>query len=349
MKLCTTKSNPLLVFQVLGYICGLESLFCSLDSLRSSRYQKMEESSTNVTLHDAATSRAVTHESLVPRPAPPPAPRPIVRSQAERAGLSLVNQNYQPPPPPVDLVRYSLQPNHNGGRQLTGGGGGRVKRSASPDTSLYSPVTSRPASPDDLFDFRPNIPRTKGELARQLPRSRFVGRPSSPPDTSRDESLAVNGSGRDEWDPARRHQSSFNQISPRVQDRRLENYVKPRFSRDETSDIDSSWDSKYGDAHPSLHQSNLDKIRTSEVIPNHTGSKKGETSKPWNYNCKPEEEPRETFPSVPTKATGAIPKRRKNPPLPSPVHPDEIIALPMDDFSPPTVGGTSRLYQNYAH
>ena len=87
----------------------------------------MEESSTNVTLHDAATSRAVTNDSIVtrsnhppPRPAPPPAPRPIVRSQAERAGLSLANQNYNPPSSPYsDMIRHNLQSNHNGGTPFT--------------------------------------------------------------------------------------------------------------------------------------------------------------------------------------------------------------------------------------
>ena len=80
------------MMQVLGYLCGLEALLCSLHSLHASQYDRMEESSTQLTLHQAAAaSRAVTSDSIVPprshpppppRPHPPPPPRPIVRSQA---------------------------------------------------------------------------------------------------------------------------------------------------------------------------------------------------------------------------------------------------------------------------
>ena len=75
-----------------------------------------------------------------PRPQPPPAPRPVQRSY-ERAGATLTNQNYYPPPPLVhtnysDLVNQNIQHNHNGGRQLAGGpaGGQHRRHRRSPDT-----------------------------------------------------------------------------------------------------------------------------------------------------------------------------------------------------------------------
>jgi hypothetical protein len=74
---------------VLGYLCGLEALLCSLHSLRAGQYDRMEESSTHLTLQQGgAASRAVTSDSIVPaRPLPPPPPRPIVRSQAGQLDL----------------------------------------------------------------------------------------------------------------------------------------------------------------------------------------------------------------------------------------------------------------------
>lgn len=111
----TPQFKKVIFVQVLGYICSLEVLLCSLQSYRAAKYHKMEESSTNFTLHDTANnpavaSRAVTADSIgPPRPHPPPAPRPIVRSQAaNRTGghhhaqphttdlMSIANQNYRP-------------------------------------------------------------------------------------------------------------------------------------------------------------------------------------------------------------------------------------------------------------
>ena len=128
------------------------------------------------------TSRAVTSETIAgsrhlpnsypnhpPRPNPPPAPRPIVRSKAERSGLTLTNKNFVPPPDPPSP--YSSVGHHH---YLTDNGGGRQlalqahgpttsrhhakvtnKRSASPDDelSVYSGrVSSRSISPEaDLF------------------------------------------------------------------------------------------------------------------------------------------------------------------------------------------------------
>ena len=56
--------------------------------------------------------------------------------------------------------------------------------------------------------------------------------------------------------------------------------------------------------------------------------------------------------TVPMRETGAIPKKKKTPvPLPSPltIHPDEIIALPMDDFSPHLSASTQKARYNSAH
>ncbi len=80
---------------MLGYLCGLEALLCSLHSLRAGQYDRMEESSTHLTLQQGgAASRAVTSDSIVPaRPLPPPPPRPIVRSQAGQLGIPYVKNN----------------------------------------------------------------------------------------------------------------------------------------------------------------------------------------------------------------------------------------------------------------
>ncbi len=176
------------------------------------------------------TSRAVTSETIAgsrhlpnsyphnhpPRPNPPPAPRPIVRSKAERSGLTLTNKNYVATPEPPSPYSSSIAQHHltdnggGGGRQLAvtpsmeGGGdsttsaGGvpdhrqysrsaaarlLAKRSASPDDlSLYSPRTSRSHTPDDLFCKSPPPnpgPAQAPPLRYQLPRSAGADRLSA--------------------------------------------------------------------------------------------------------------------------------------------------------------------------
>ena len=105
------------MLQVLGYLCGLQTVLCSYQSARQEDYTKIEESSTNFTLHDTVTTRAVTSDSIMPppRPLPPPPPRPALRAH---------HDNYHPPPPPPVHTNYSQQVahkthhNHNGARQL---------------------------------------------------------------------------------------------------------------------------------------------------------------------------------------------------------------------------------------
>ena len=69
------------MFEVLGYLCGLQTAICSYQSARHSQYAKIEESSTNFTLHDTVTTRAVTSDTIIPpRPQPPPPPRPALKA-----------------------------------------------------------------------------------------------------------------------------------------------------------------------------------------------------------------------------------------------------------------------------
>ena len=125
----------------------------------------------------------------------------------------------------------------------------------------------------------------------------------------------------------------------------------------ETSDIDSSWDSRYGEPNH----------RTTPVIPNHKG-----VNSPIVDSWRPSsslhnrehpnsclqksghpklQDTHEKLHSVPSRETGAIPKTRSHLPasLPSPAHPDEIICLPMDDLTPPRAAGATRHAYNYAH
>ena len=154
--------------QVLGYLCGLQSLVCSCHSLTSRQMdKKLEQSSTQFTLQTAAASRAVTSDTIAARP--PPAPRPIVRSQGQAGHppLGLANQNYSPPPRTKhQAAPRHLQHNHYGGR----GGGPPYphKRSASPDTppALHRSYPSSPGTP-------PSSPETAHrKVHRASPRPR---------------------------------------------------------------------------------------------------------------------------------------------------------------------------------
>ena len=157
--------------QVLGYLCGLQSLVCSCHSLTSRQMdKKLEQSSTQFTLQTAAASRAVTSDTIAARP--PPAPRPIVRSQGQAGHppLGLSNQNYSPPPGTKHQAPRHLQHNHYGGR----GGGPPYphKRSASPDTppALHRSYPSSPGTP-------PSSPET---VHRKVHRASLRPRDRSP-------------------------------------------------------------------------------------------------------------------------------------------------------------------------
>lgn len=125
--------------------------------------------------------------------------------------------------------------------------------------------------------------------------------------------------------------SSLDRVSPRA--------TSSGQGWNETSDLESSWDSKHGDK----WSRTLDPVPRTSRTPRH----KGEQNKPWSAQDKT----RETFHSVPIRETGAIPKKRAAVPLPSPAHPDEIICLPLDDLTPPTTNtsGSGRNYFSYAH
>ena len=109
--------------QILGCACGLETLLCSFNCGRmkprrldeasvselQTPYDKMvQESSTHFTLHET-TSRAVTTDNIhskapsAPPPPPPPAPVPVPvdRKRQPTAPQSLVNENYRPESDPV--------------------------------------------------------------------------------------------------------------------------------------------------------------------------------------------------------------------------------------------------------
>ena len=145
---------------MLGYLCGLQTVLCAYQSAREEQYTKIEESSTNFTLHDTVTTRAVTADTIIPpRPQPPPAPRPAVRVQ---------HDNYQSPP--------HSQHNHNGARQVLPpvrsvsqhrlGSGQEMQdyyelRARQPDTSLDCGFT--PASTEQQYSIKETgaIPKKK--------------------------------------------------------------------------------------------------------------------------------------------------------------------------------------------
>ena len=138
-----------MVFQVLGYLCCLQTAICSYQSARHSHYAKIEESSTNLTLQDTVTTRAVTSDSIMPpRPQPPPPPRPALKSQQERLRVS---ESYgscpAPPPVPGPAQHQTLQQtlhhhhNHNGAR------------------TLRPPVRSVSQHRLDYYELRPRQPR----------------------------------------------------------------------------------------------------------------------------------------------------------------------------------------------
>ena len=145
--------------------------------------------------------------------------------------------------------------------------------------------------------------------------------------------------------------STFNQISPRVQNSNGESYTKPRYSGYvETSDIDSSWDSKHGDNSHSVFPSSPARYRTSHVIANHARSS-SDPSNPSNNNSKLQgQNVYKNLHSVPSRETGAIPKTKKSIVPLSPVHPDQITSFPLEDLTPPSSAvEKTKSYHNYAH
>ena len=169
-----TDWPQLILLQVLGYLCGLQTVLCAYQSAREEQYTKIEESSTNFTLHDTVTTRAVTADTIIPpRPQPPPAPRPAVRVQ---------HDNYQSPPHSVRVQHDNYQSpphsqhNHNGARQVLPpvrsvsqhrlGSGQEMQdyyelRARQPDTSLDCGFT--PASTEQQYSIKETgaIPKKK--------------------------------------------------------------------------------------------------------------------------------------------------------------------------------------------
>jgi len=377
----SSTKHHLIATTVLGYICGLQTLVCSCQAARNKQYDKMEESSTNFTLHEGVASRAITSDSIMPRPHPPPAPRPIVRSQAERSGLTLANQNYQPPPPVhhsqyTDLVRHGLQHNHNGGRQIANTYHPppiyRQKRSASPDTPPpRSASQHRLRSPDrelqDLYELRPHkIP----DQSPHHPYKPGLDPPPPPPLNSNNESSARTGEREGSAKPDRKSNcvtanTANNQVSYKLSE-------KPRVEAS-TNNNQGDVGIKSDDINPTVHSSSnswnrkqrgdpSEGVRTSGGEPLLSNQKNkvelisGESStterlRKSNSDHKEIHPAQHSFHAVPLKNTGAIPKKKKTAPLPSPltVHPDEIISLPLDDLTPPTSASTQKHYYNYAH
>ena len=161
--------------------------FCKQIFFNETKFQDME------------TSRAVTSETIAgsrhlpnsyqhpPRPNPPPAPRPIVRSKAERSGLTLTNTNYVATPEPPSPYSSSIAQHHyieEGGRQLAvAAGGGAASRVVAVDHhrqevphqatvrgvpdhrqhhqfSRSAKLAKRSASPDDLSLYSPRTSRS---------------------------------------------------------------------------------------------------------------------------------------------------------------------------------------------
>jgi len=389
----SSTKHHLIATTVLGYICGLQTLVCSCQAARNSHYDKMEESSTNFTLHEAVASRAITSDSIMPRPHPPPAPRPIVRSQAERSGLTLANQNYHPPPPVhhhnySDLVRHNLQHNHNGGRQLAPGNTYtpyRQKRSASPDTPPpRSASQHRLRSPDrelqDFYELRPHIPDLSPGRAQSPQLPYRLGR-LDPPEHSKNE-LSARNDRRSNWvekDTANKH-LVHNQVSSKLSNKAsvgnttkqvnnqgdtVVNYSNTQTVGNKSDDINrtvhissNSWNKKFGENLPRGDPSDSERTSASAILNNQKNEVElcgepliGERLRKSNSDHKEIHPAHHSFHSVPMKDTGAIPKKKKTAPLPSPltVHPDEIISLPLDDLTPPTSASTQKHYYNYAH
>ena len=341
--------------QVLGYLCGLQSLVCSCHSLTSRQMdKKLEQSSTQFTLQTAAASRAVTSDTIAARP--PPAPRPIVRSQGQAGHppLGLANQNYSPPPRTKhQAAPRHLQHNHYGGR----GGGPPYphKRSASPDTppALHRSYPSSPGTP-------PSSPETAHrKVHRASPRPRDLSPRAQAPIFMQDSSPQRSNHSQD---PSPRSAANSRDPSPRGAEARHPSPRNPRHPRHPRNSRDSE-NPRESSLKPSW-----------EPVPGplneRTSPGGGEPSKlGWGQGDRPVDpgellakerlkSPEHTsiHPADGPAHTGAIPKKRKKTgPNPSPYpkvinlelkrrrnksmilifqerpHPDEIICVSMED------------------
>lgn len=325
--------HHLLATSVLGYLCGLQSLVCSCHSLTSRQMdKKLEQSSTQFTLQTAAASRAVTSDTIAARP--PPAPRPIVRSQGQAGHppLGLSNQNYSPPPRTKHPAPRHLQHNHYGGR----GGGPPYphKRSASPDTppALHRSYPSSPGTP-------PSSPETAHrKVHRASPRTRDLS-PRAQAPTFMQDSLPQRPNHSQEPSP---RAANSRDPSPRGAEARHPSPRNPRHpnhprnSRDSENPRESSLKPSWEPVPGPLNE------RTSPVggEPSKLGWGQGDRPVDPGEPSKERLKGRELtsiHPADGTAHTGAIPKKRKKTgPNPSPYpkerpHPDEIICVSMED------------------
>ena len=356
---------------MLGYVCGLQTMVCSYQSHRHSHYAKIEESSTNFTLHDTVTTRAVTADSIMPppRPQPPPAPRPQQRSHNDRGGYSLANQNYHAPPPVhhtnySELVKQNLEHNHNGGRQV------RTRPPASPDYPL-PPVRSvsqhRIGTAEEMqnyYELRPRIP----DLTEDEPPQRIVSSQLSQPRHNNSKPRSIHK--RSSSNAANNNNKSIVQIKDPSE--HFDILSEPGgngvhenngdYSNDNSDKEDEEGDPLLVDSRKANHTSVRTKIPLSQsdvLIQYHTVHSEQEDHRHRQpiLNSKHHQEfhPAQNSlnPVKTMKETGAIPKRKKNAPIPSPltIHPDEIISLPMDDLSPSLSASNPKQqrYNNYAH
>ena len=420
---------------MLGYFCGLQTILCSYQSARYSHYAKIEESSTNFTLHDTVTTRAVTADSIMqppsshpPRPQPPPAPRPQQRSyDRERVDHAPPHHYYAPPPPVVhtnysELVKqHNIQHNHNGGRQLLqhpAGGQRRIKKSGSrsPDRPLLPPVRSvsqhrlgtaeemqdyyelRPRIPDlteDLDDLHPEVvtssrlsePHNNNHKYNSHNKCRTFPRPDDQPASVEPAQSAIS---------ANYYKNNLvqNKNSSKVFDKQAvvggntaavndngDTFVNINDSEHLPKATSSSTLPRLGEHHSQRtgHSSRVeeanrttnDTLDRSDTIviqchtvhldnEHHLHSKEPILNSNYHHNTDlhPELNSIAKVPNVKAmKDTGAIPKKKKPVPLPSPltIHPDEIISVPIDDLSlsPNMSASTTKQqrydYNHYAH
>ena len=299
--------------------------------------------------------------------------------------LTLANQNYQPPPPVhhrqyTDLVRHGLQHNHNGGRQLapvnTYAPIYRQKRSASPDTppprsSSQQGLRSPDRELQDLYELRPH------KIPDQSPHHPYRPGLDPPPSlNSKNESSARTGEREGSAKPDRKSNSvtanttlAHNQVSYKLSEKPMVEGTTNNNQGDKdvgikSDDINPTVHSSSNSWNRKLHEPRGDHsagVRTSGGAPLLSNQKnkvelsgepsKAERLRKSNSDHKEIHPAHHSFHTVPLKDTGAIPKKKKTVPLPSPltVHPDEIISLPLDDLTPPTSASTQKHYYNYAH
>ena len=323
--------------QVLGYICSVQTLVCSYEARACGRAAKLEASWTSCTLQETVTTRAVTADSIFSppaapaRPAAPPAPRPLPRSQHNHAGagrqlawaravVRSVSQHALQPP-----LDYELRP--------------RV-----PDLTEDPPSPAPSPGPGPLA---PLAPLAKPDPSSHEPTLAANYRNSShlpsPPlqqlqgagaHTAQPQPRLGNNAANDFFgkDSEKCHNSTVSPLSP-------DPGQKAEKSR-------TSSNSRVGAERTNIpgKMSDIHKIRDSGEAQEHL----------LDYNHTEIHPDVNSF-YVPVKnmrETGAIPKKSRQPPQP-PVHPDEIISVPLDtDLNlSPTLSASNQKQRcnNYAH